>query len=76
MMTAETMSRCRRRVGIAASSIAALLLTGCAMTSPPAVHQESSPAPASASPPAANTTNFASPKNLFQLYPEMRRQDL
>ena len=70
------MIRYCRRVAIAVSSAAALLLTGCAMTSPPTAQQENGTAPFSVSPPASSPSNFASPRNLLQMYPEMRRQDL
>jgi hypothetical protein len=49
----------------------ALIVGGCATASAPSAVQ---PAPAPA--PAAPSSNFAAPQDLFQRYPEMRRQTL
>jgi hypothetical protein len=66
------MNRFFTRMAVVVAS--ALLLGGCATTSAPDTLPGSDASSYRASPATSSSGGFASPRNLLEMYPEMRRQ--
>lgn len=68
------MDRFYKRAAMVVASAAALMLGGCATANAPSPQTGNGASASPASPSTALPSNFGSPENLLQRYPEMRYQ--
>ena len=66
------MKRFALRSVVTVASAAVLMLGGCATVSAPSAEIDSDQSKPSASPSAQSESNFASPQNALERYPELR----